>query len=197
MASRSGFSCSTISTKSPSIGAASMTRSVRSPLLARMPKLSEMLRKAFICWKSKVAPTVGGMSLKASSRRAPLTRSAMVSAPTFFSSCLTRSSGKASSGTASSTRAAVRAEASLSPSQALRKLAMDGTKISTSATMTKSSVNSSSRLDRPKPRHPCLACPLSAMHHPKIRTKRSRRCSSGLLSFGSRKAVAARFDASE
>ena len=101
--------------------------------------------------KSKVSSIWEGMSAGSTSRRSLLRLSATARTWAVRKSSVRSASGTTPPGTASAARAASCAAVMRSVSQLMRKLATEGTKISTSASMTKTIVSSSSLADRPNP----------------------------------------------
>ena len=127
MAWRSGASSSTISRKSPPIGAGPTTRMTSWSLDSSVSNASTMARNHDTLRMSMSWSTVGGICETASRRRCVPIFIATARAPTLCRICRARLSGTMPLGAASSTRAAVWAAASRSLSQFNRKFAIDGT----------------------------------------------------------------------
>ena len=169
MATFSGASGSTTSMKSPAPMPGSpitlMMRPSRAQKTLSASQISRRRRASSLptprdralARKSKVSSICEAASAGSTRRRSLLRLRATARTCAVRSSSVRSWSGRTPPGTASAASAASCAAVRRSVSQVMRKLATEGTKISTSASMTKVMVSSSSLADRPRPRRSAVA----------------------------------------
>src|SRR5215510_2635523 len=169
MAAFSGASGNTTSMKSPApMPGSPITLMVRPSCAQNALSASQIKRRRkasslpkpgarALARKSKVSSICEAASAGSTRRRSLLRLSATARTWAVRSSSERNASGTTPPGTASAASAASWAAVRRSLSQVMRKLATDGTKMSTSASMTKLTVSSSSFADKPRPRRSAVA----------------------------------------
>ena len=126
------------------------TRSILLPPKNSVSSAPDIAATGPVRARSICSSTSGGISAMTSSRETPPSRTAIALAPIAISTSSCSVLGRLSESSWTSTTETAAAVPSRSSSQRSLKLAIEGRKISTSAIITKSTVSTSSLIDRPR-----------------------------------------------